>query len=157
VPAHSGEAIVRGGLDADISAVLLRNNIPGIPWVGNTSIPINDSQGVLIPLNVTRPTEVLIIVQVDLTITPDFPVNGADTIKQNIIDYAAGILIAGRDFNVGDDVVTSELYTPVNLVPGHTVDALTIAKFGDALGTPNVPITLREVSEFIEANIVVNT
>lgn len=156
VPAHSGEAIVSGGDDDDIGVILLRNKIPGIPWIGNTNIPTLDSQGVPIDLNVTRPTEVAIIVQVDVTATPDFPSGGADLIAQNIVDYAEGILIAARGFSVGDEVVTSELYTPVNLVPGHTVTLLEIAKFGDALGVPNVPIDLREVSVFTLANIVVN-
>lgn len=157
VPAHSCEAIVQGGDDQEIAQVLLFNKVPGIPWVGNTPLPTEDSQGITRNLAVTRPDVKEVEVLVALQVTSDYPGDGDDQIKQNIVDYASGELIPGRGFSVGDDVVISELYTPINLVPGHTVLSLQIAFAGDPLGTVNLPVSIRELSNFDIANITVNS
>lgn len=156
VPAHSVEAIVRGGADADIAGVLLQNKIPGIPFVGNTNVPgILDSQGVPVDINYTSPTEVSIQVEITLVTTTDYPSDGDDQIVQNIIDYAAGTLVVGRGFGVNDNVVLSELYTPINFVPGHSVTNLRISKVGEPLGTANIVIDVRELATFDEADITI--
>jgi uncharacterized phage protein gp47/JayE len=153
VPAHSIEAIVRGGDSTEIKDVLLLNKTPGIPYVGNTNVPATDSQGVPVDINYTIPDEIPILVEITLVKDSDYPASGDTQIKQNIIDYAAGLLLAGRGFENGDDVILSELYTPINFVPGHSIVLVRISKDPDPLGTINVPIDVREIATFEEGNI----
>lgn len=157
VPAHSTEAIVRGGASADIAEVLLRNKVNGIPFVGNTNVPSVDSQGVPVDINYTIPVEEAIQVEVTLVTDSEYPADGDAQIAENIIAYAAGTLVQGRGFGVSDDVILSELYTPINFVPGHFVTSLEIAKVADPLGTANIPIDIRELATFDAVNIVVIT
>lgn len=157
VPAHSVEAIVRGGAAEDIKDVLLQNKVPGIPFVGNTNVPATDSQGVPVDINYTVPTDVPTQVEVTLTINSEYPTDGDDQIAQNIIDYAAGTLVPSRQFGVNDDVILSELYTPINFVPGHFVTSLRIAKTVDPLGIANIPIDVRELATFDAGDIIVIT
>lgn len=155
VPAHSVEAVVRGGDAEDIKDVLLQNKVPGIPFTGNTNVPAEDSQGVPVDINYTIPVDVPIQVEITLVTDSGYPADGDDQIAQNIIDYAAGIFINGRGFGVSDDVILSELYTPINFVPGHFVTDLRIAKTVDPLGTTNIPIDIRELSTFDAADITI--
>lgn len=154
--AHAGEAIVLGGDNAEIAQTILINKIPGIPYEGNTTETILDEEGIDIDIKFTRPTAVDIVMSIDILTTPNFPSSGVDDIKNNILSYVNGTLIPGREFSVSDDVIFSELYIPINLVGGHQITNLQIAKSGDTLGTANLPIAIREVSNFDTANITIN-
>lgn len=157
VPAHSVEAIVRGGAAEDIRDVLLQNKVPGIPYAGNTNVPATDSQGVPVSINYTVPVEVPIQVEVNLTTNAEYPGNGDTLIAENIVAYAEGLLVLGRGFGVGEDVILSEIYTPVNFVPGHSVDSIRISAVGQPLGAANVTIDVRELATFDLADITVNS
>jgi hypothetical protein len=90
-------------------------------------------------------------VYVDIEITADasFPADGIDQIKSQIIQYAKD------NFTVGEDVVYSRLYTPINLVEGHQIDSLTIGLAPSPVGTSNIVIAYDAISQFSAANISV--
>jgi len=157
LPAHSVHVIAVGGVDADIAeAIFLKKTLGATPF-GTTTVPVDDDQGIPHDVSFSRPIEVDIYVIVNLTVFGDYPVTGDEDIKQAIVDYANGDLIVGRDFNLGDDVIHSELYTPVNTVQGHTVDSLFIDTSGSPSSTADIPIAITEISNFTTANIVVNS
>ncbi|MNY74768.1 hypothetical protein D3C86_2138740 [compost metagenome] len=56
---------------------------------------------------------------------------------------------------VGDDVIYSRFYTPVNQVPGHAVNSLTIGTAPSPVGTSNIVIDFDEVATFDLDNIIV--
>lgn len=154
--ANSAEAIVSGGLEEDIAEVLLLNKIPGVRYFGNTEIANQvDSEGTPVYIAYTTPVEVPIQVQVTLIKDGEYPATGDDDIAQNIIDYAAGILIDDRGFFVGDSVLLTRLYTPINLVDGHYISDLQISRVGDTLAESNIDISIREIATFSAANITV--
>ncbi len=155
VPANSAEAIVYGGDDNSIAEVLLINKNLGIPWAGSTTITVEDDEGIEVDISFTRPTVVAIEVEVAIFPGADFAASSSDEIKENIVLYAQGNLIAGRGFNTSDDVIYNELFSPINLVTGHTISTLTINKVGDTPGTINLPIAIREVADFDISNITV--
>ena len=51
-----------------------------------------------------------------LTTNTNFPVDGIDQIKKNLINHIQAL-------RIGEDVVFSRLYTPINSVAGHQVDS----------------------------------
>jgi len=149
------EVIVRGGDENQIAQAIWSKKPTGIQAAGSTTVQIPDSQGFLHAVSFTRPTEINIIVEVDITAFAGFPGDGEDQIKQNIVDYSNGVLVEGRGFSTGQDVIWSELYTPVNAVPNHSVTRLEIAKSGNPLAEDDLVIGIREVSLFTIGNITV--
>ena len=88
----------------------------------------------------------------------EFPTSGVEDIKQDIVDYANGVLVQNRGFGVAEDVIRTELFTPVNNTDGQSVTLLAI----NTAGSPgpgdlsNINISFDEKSEFTTANIEVN-
>lgn len=157
LPPHSFQVIAVGGVDEDIADVIWLKKPAGILSFGNTTVQIIDSQGIPHDISFSRPTEIDIYVEVDLTTFPEYPANGDELIKQAIVDYANGELIAGRGFSLADDVIYTRLYTPINSVQGHEIDALRIGTSPSPTGTSNIPIGATEISNFLTVNIVVNS
>lgn len=85
---HSVEALVLGGADADIGAVLLAQVAAGIHTAGNASVAVLDSQGVSHTIGFSRP--VLINIGVSVTLTKDpavYSATGDTLVKQAIVAY----------------------------------------------------------------------
>ena len=167
LPGKSIASIVQGGTDLEIAQTLFLRSPAGMLFHGNQAVPtiLTDNQGETYTIDWITPTQILIDVEVDVTVidTNAFPSDGATQIKQAIIDYATGGAPAlGIDtgfedlgFVPGEDVILSRLYTPVNSVPGHTVTRLEISINPGAVGSANLPIAFDEVSFFQSANITV--
>ena len=98
LPPHSMRAIVFSGDYADIFQVVLDNGPAGIYLDGTEVDTITDSQGIDQTVRFSRPTEVEIHIEVDITGDADF-VSTEDDIKAAIIDYAE------EAFSIGDDVI----------------------------------------------------
>lgn len=156
IPSHSFEVIVTGGTDVNIGNAIWSNKPFGIGSFGSTSVIISDSQNLPHAINFTRPTQIPIYVIVNITPFTGYPSDGDDLIKQAIIDYAAGTLVSGRGFNSGDDVIFSELYTPVNTVPEHSIVSLFIGTAPAPTLSDDIVINLRQVAQFTAANITIN-
>lgn len=157
LPAHSVGVIAVGGIDESIAEAIFLKKTLGATTFGSTTIPVDDEQGIPHDISFSRPTKIDIYVTVNLTTFSDYPVTGDEEIKQAIIDYANGDLILGRGFNLGDDIINSELYTPVNSIRGQTVDSLLIGTSAAPTGSADIPIAITEIGNFTIDNIVVNS
>lgn len=157
LPPHSFQVIVVGGVDEDIGDIIWLKKPAGVLSFGTTTTQIIDSQGIAHDISFSRPTTVDIYVEVDITTFPEYPANGDDLIKQAIVDYANGELINGRGFSLSDDVIYTRLYTPINSVQGHEITDLKIGISPNPTGTSNISISATEISNFLIANIVVNS
>ncbi len=156
LPPHSFQVIVLGGDDQDIAQAIWFKKPAGILSFGDISVEITDSQGLPHDISFSRPTPVDIYVTVVVTPYSDYPANGDDLIKQAIVDYANGDLVEGRGFSLGDDIVYSRLYTPINSVQGHEINDLRIGFSPNPTGTSNLVIGPSEVGNFLVSNIQVN-
>jgi len=157
LPAHSVHVIVAGGTDEDVGEAIFVKKTLGVSPFGTTTVQVDDDQGIPHDISFSRPTQIPIYVEVNLTTFTGYPVNGDDQIKQAIVDYAEGNLVAGRGFFLGDDVIHSEVYTPINTIPGHTVDSMFIKISSPADQTSDITIAITETSQFVIANITVNS
>jgi uncharacterized phage protein gp47/JayE len=149
VPAHSFLPIVVGGTSVDIANAIWRNKPIGILSDGNTTVSINDIQGFPHDISFERPNPVVIHINMTLTTDALFPANGEDQIKAAIVQYFTD------NFGIGNDVIYSRLFTPINSVPGHQVDALTIGLAPLPTGMANIPIAFNEVASISDVNIVI--
>ena len=154
VLAHSFLPVVLGGSSQLIAEAIWKNKPLGILSQGNTEVDITDSQGFVHTIGFERPNPVTVYVTINLSLNPEdpniFPGDGVDQIKQAIINYAA------TNFGVGDDVIFSRLYTPINLIPGHQIDSLFVGTSPSPVTSANVVIAFNEISSFESINILVN-
>lgn len=149
---HSFLPVVLGGSSQSIAEAIWENKPIGILSQGNTVVTITDTQGFPHDIGFERPSPVNIYITINLTTDPTlYPGDGDDQIRQDIIAYAS------ENIGVGDDVIWSRLFTPINMVPGHEVDDLFIGTSPSPSGTANIPVAFNELATFTSANIIINS
>jgi len=156
IPGKSIAAVVLGGDDTAIAEELFSKTPIGIRYLGTTDVVVTDSQGLEYQISFNRPVAVPITIDVTVTVidTALWPVDGADLIKQAILSYAQfGVATTG--FAPGDDIIRTRLYTPVNTVQGHQVDALQISRDGGPVLNQNITIDWNEIASFDSSFITV--
>ena len=149
IPAHSFMPIVLGGISTNIAQSIWENKPLGIRSYGNTSVTIYDSQGFPHDIGFERPNPVTVYIDLDITTNSDFPQNGEQAIKDAIAAYMEA------QFGIGEDVVYSRLYTPINSIDGHQVNSLTIGTSPNPTGVSNIPIAFNELFSLDPNNIVI--
>lgn len=147
VNGHSFLVIVDGGLGTEIAQAIWDNKPVGILSQGNTTVTVLDSQQLPHDVSFSRPTQVNIYISMDITKDSNFPQDGEDLIKQKLIEFIDSL-------KIGDDIVYSRLYTPINSVPGFQVNSLFVGTTPSPVGTSNVTINFDEIcninTSFIE-------
>ncbi len=160
IPFKEVAVVSEGGDPRAIADALFLRFPTGQIGYGNTTEVFYDAQGLSYPISFSRPEDVLISVQVDVTITSrlEFPDNGADLIKDAIVNYAEYGGEGNSDgFPPGDTIIASRLYTPVNSVPGHKITRLEIGDGASPVfSTADIPIAWNQVGRFDVARITVN-
>lgn len=149
VPAHSFLPIILGGDPLDIAETIWENKPLGIRSYGNTIQVIYDSQGFTHDIGFERPNPTDVYIRMDLTTDTTYPQNGDDLIKSNLIDYFS------NTFGIGDDVVFSRLYTPINSVPGHQINSLEVSTDGVTYSSANIVIPFNGIASLESANILI--
>lgn len=147
LPEHSFKAVVFGGNPTDIARVIWNNKPLGIGAEGNTTVPIFDSQGFVQNIKFERPSSVDIYIDMELTTDREFPTTGVDDIKASIVEYFR------TSFGIGDDVIYSRLYTPINMIKGHQIDSLTVGTAPSPTGTSNIVVPYNGLATINANNI----
>lgn len=161
IDAKSVAAVVVGGTNEDIANSIAKKSANINSFFGSTEVDITDNQGQVNKIKFSRPEEVEIDVEVNITITDSsqFPASTEDAknqIKKNIVSYAQYNLQATEGFAPGVDVIRTRLYTPVNEVPGFKINSLKIGKHSQGLSEADIDIAWNEVAIFKESNITVD-
>lgn len=102
VTPHAFEALVEGGLDADILTAVFNNRPTGIENVGGVSGSVVDVAGFTRTAKFSRPTAVPLYVAVFITKTSDYPADGDNQVKDVIVAL-------GNAQPVGRDAEGSEI------------------------------------------------
>jgi len=157
VPAHSFMPIVLGGLSSDIAESIWENKPMGIRSYGDTVVVIYDNQGVdggqgfAHNIGFERPDPVPLYITMTLETDSNFPATGKDDIASALVAYIGTL-------GIGDDVIYSRLYTPINSVAGFQVDSLFVGTSPSPTGTgPTIPIAFNQIASISSVNIVINT
>ena len=150
VPPHSFMPVLSGGIGSDIANAIWENKPMGIRSFGDTVVTIYDTQGFAHNIGYERPDPVNIYITIDITADSNFPSTGPDEIRSAIIAYF------DNNQSIGEDVVYSRLYTPINSVENFQVDSLTIGTTANPTGTANIPINFDQVATVSSVNIVIN-
>jgi uncharacterized phage protein gp47/JayE len=150
-PPHSFEALVLGGADADIAAVIWADKAAGIASVGTTDVTVLDAEGNAQTVSFSRPTEREVYIDVDVEIDASlYPSDGDDQIAQAIADWG------DANLQVSTDVYISRVSACAFAVAGVVnVTAVRMGFTVDPAGTSNLSIGAREIARFDTARIVV--
>ena len=153
IPAHSFEAVVLGGLDADIRQTIFDTKPAGIRSHGTVSGTVVDSTGIAHTIKFTRPTTYSIWMELDVTYNAaTWPLDGADQIKAAIL----AALTPANGYTLGKDVTVWGIGAAVDAVSGVlNVTAIRVGTAPAPVGTSDIAIGIREVALFDSARILV--
>ncbi len=150
-PAHSIEAVVMGGDEDDIAAMIWQTKAAGIDTYGSTSRTVTDSQGVEHTISFNRPTAVPI--HLNCVVHEHAETGLAGDATQTI---AETLLRQGTALGVGDDVILQKLAAYVlQTVPGISYLELTGSTNGVDFSATNIEVGVRAIASFAAARIEV--
>jgi uncharacterized phage protein gp47/JayE len=150
IPAKEVAVVVAGGSDSDVAAALFSKFPIGVQGYGSTTVVVTDVNGTSYNISFSRPTNVPIYVNVTIHATSTLI---SPTIASDIAN--AIIAYAQAQFNVGQSVTISRLYTPINSQPYFSVTLLKIGLSSGATDIADVTIAWNQLSTWNTANIVV--
>ena len=123
----------------------------GIGYYGSTSYVYTETEsGDQFTIRWDRPSEVQVYIVVNLTVDASYPGDGDSLIKSDLVEYFE------EHFFLGDTVVHSRLYTPINQTDGHTVDSLYIGTSPSPTQSDDLPMDIDQIARTDEVNIVIN-
>ncbi len=134
-PRQSLWAVVDGGLPEQIAQVLYERVAAGIRYRGNISVDvISPTNGQAFTVKFDRPTNVPYYVTVTVVRSDSTPTQIIDLVRAAVVDYS------NAEFGIGEDVLYSRLFSPINAVigDGAYVQALTIGVAEGPTGTTNL-------------------
>lgn len=150
VPPQHIWVVVEGGDGRDIAEAIFKNTAGGIGYFGSSSEVITSTvNGQDYEVKYQRPTPVEVYIEVDITAENDFPADGAERIKDALVEF-------GQNLNIGEDLLYSRLYTPINSVPGHYVNDLQVGESSPASGTVNIAAETEKLIVIASTRITVN-
>jgi len=150
LPPHSIYCIVEGGTDADILKTIWLKKTAGTTTYGTTSGTVNDSMGNPHTLKFSRPSDVNVYAVVNLHTRSGWPTDGVQRIKDALTAWAVS------NQSIGEEVIHSRLFDPINSIPGHSIDSLYIGTAAAPTGTANIAVPFDGLSRFDSTRIVVN-
>ncbi|AYD82320.1 hypothetical protein HOU35_gp128 [Acinetobacter phage vB_AbaM_B09_Aci05] len=129
--------VVLGGDDQEIADVIKRNIPIGCVTNGTVVVPIVDGAGV-VDIKFSRPEYVQVAMKIALQTDSSFPQNGKTLIQEAIVRYF-------ETLEVGDSVIWSKVFNPINEVRGQSVNSLLIGVLGQPLSTENITISYNQL------------
>lgn len=135
--------------DAEIGKVIYLNKPVGTPTIGSTEVPVMDSQGIAKAIRFSRAAHVPVYIRVNVTKSIGYPPNGSDLIKEALVAY-------GLTLKIGETLVTSRLYNPVNTVPSHTVTTILTSTLNQSnVNISNIAVTYAQLVDIDASRIMV--
>lgn len=164
IPAKTWGIVIVGGDDDEIASVIFQRS-PIYSYYGTTTVDVN---GELVDdpyeIKFSRPTEVDVYIDMEVEIINAniYPDDGDDQITAAILTYASsgayGLGISTSydqdGYTPGQSVYASELYIPVQTIPGIRIVSLTVGTSSPP-GASSVSIDWNEIAAFDAANITI--
>lgn len=149
VPAHSFYPIVLGGNSKAIAQAIWDNKPAGILSCGTVTNTIYDSQGVGHDVSFDRPEAVPIYITITIVKTDGWQDSNTENIRNDLITYF-------NTLKIGDDVIYSRLYTPINGYSGYYVNSLYIDITASPASTSNITIPYNKLANISSSNIIIS-
>lgn len=139
VPPGQVWSIVEGGAEADIIEQISGHVAGGIGTYGAIAAVYNDPvTGSPETINYSRPTLKNTWLVIDLTKDSKYPGDGDEQISDKLVTYFE------TNQTLGDSVINSRLYSVVNEVPGHTINAIYQGFSSSPASTSDLAVAVNE-------------
>lgn len=121
IPPHTVSIVAEGGDTTEIANAIAIKKTPGCGTFGDTSASVTDKYGSPITIRFWRRVEAPVAVRVRLRPLAGYLAITGETIAANVAKAINGL-------DIGEDVLLSQIYTPVNAANGapKTFDVLSI-------------------------------
>lgn len=149
---------VLGGDPNDIAEAIFSKKAAGIKPMGSQVVTVTDNSGESQIIRFDFAIEVQIFVEVDVTTTVAFPVDGVPRVKDEIVKLIGGTASDGTLYvgsQMGEDVFVSQLTRAVFAIPGIVDASIKIGKTAGTLGTSNIVIQANEVAQTSPSKVTV--
>lgn len=150
IPPQHVYPIVKGGDNAEIAQVLYENMPLGIGMVGNVAVDVQASNGQSFTQRFERPADVPVYITIDIVATAELSVTIEQDIKTNLINYVLD------NQKIGDALIYSRLYDPIQDVSGFYVNSLRVGRSSNPTGTSNLGAAINELFTLETGNIQIN-
>ena len=140
--------VLLGGNGQEIAQTIFDNIAIGTVTNGTDEYFAVDINGGMHSVKISRPSFVPIKISMSLKALPNFPTNGKNAIKQAIVDYF-------NSLQVGEDILYSRLFNPINTIDGFSVNNLQITRVGGTLGVNDITIKYNELATITPENILI--
>jgi hypothetical protein len=141
--------VLVGGEPEAIARQAFDNVAAGIKTFGNELYNLTDDSGFLQPVRWDEATEIPIYVEIDLTTTDDFPLDGEDQIIANILAF-------GEALGTGDDVIVLPYLLCTVDVAGITDVVIRVGTSPGPTLDNNITIAQDELAKFDSSRITIN-
>lgn len=155
IPANTIYVVVNGGSDADIGQALL-TKLGGSDFLGAVEQTIVEPvSGQPYIVRHDRPVEVG--VEIDITARVPSSLNDpVGTIRQSVLDYAAGLILPDPGFILNADVSPFEIASAINTRnPEVFVSVVGVGPKDSATSTSIFPIAINEIATILSSDITV--
>lgn len=159
IPPKSVAPFVYGGDDYEIAEAIFTVKAGGIQSFGNVIIPITDSKGKTHPIGFSRPANVPVWVNISLTTDSNFPDNGNDLVRTEVIKYIGGMDVDATEYNgltQGQSVILIKIISVAQIVPGITDMQVTLSADGITFVAANIEIQARHIAITDHTKVVVS-
>lgn len=149
LPPHSLYAIVEGGTAQEICQTIWDNKTAGTTTHGELVGYVQDGSGKLQTIHYARPTKVPVYITIHISSRIGFPTDGADRMKAALVRWCLDNQI------IGEELIRTRLYDPINSVPEHSVTNLFIGLTANPTEESNITIAFDSLIEFDTSRIEV--
>ncbi len=149
VPAHHVWVIAQGGEDSDIAQIIYETKAGGVGTFGDTTVQYDSQSGQTYNIDFERPTETQLYVDMTIEPTEGYAADAVESIKTAIAEWVAA------NITIGESLLYSRLYTPINSVPGFEVTDLNIGKTSSPNGEATLDAAIDEIILSDTSNITI--
>lgn len=156
LPPHSIEAIVYGGLDADVAEAVFLRKAGGIQTSGDTSVQLLDAAGRMKTVRFSRPGVISVYVRIRSLVTSE-AYSGDNTLREALLRYigSESEALSGSGLSIGETVYYNRLMAPLNAVPGVVDYSLEICTDGSSWAKENIPVSARSKAVTSSEKVVI--
>jgi len=151
LPPHSEYAIVNGGDEQEIFEIIWLKKGAGTTLHGTISGEVIDSAGISHTIRFSRPTPVLVYLDIAISKRIGWPTDGETRIKESLVEWA----FANQE--IGEELILSRLYEPINKIPGHSVTSLFAGLSQNPTSASNISILFDALINLDTSRISITT
>ncbi|KGE06446.1 hypothetical protein LA03_31595 [Burkholderia gladioli] len=144
LPAHSINVVVDGGDDDAIAQIIFQNKPSGTGMLGETERVVRDRKGRKRVMRFDRPRIVDCRAYLELKRDRGFQAIDEDAVRSALSAYR---------FGIGQAVLVSRLYSPVNTAPGFSIEKFSIGEVDSVLASDRLAVGPRQRARLLPENI----